>query len=167
MIGGIIQQFQNSKHNKKLNIEDLEKIVAFSLLWGVAGSYELSGRKIFEELLKEKISESLPNIREGENMFDYHLQLNERGVEWKSIIPEKWKPPKEIFFSRLLLPTTDSTRAHILIDLMNLNNQPILFIGGSGTAKTSSILMYANKFDNNKMLFHRINFSSATFPPHF
>lgn len=27
--------------------------------------------------------------------------------------------------------------------------------------------MYANKFDNSHMLFHRINFSSATFPPHF
>ena len=40
IIGGIIQQFQNSKHSKKLSTEDLEKIVAFSILWGVAGSYE-------------------------------------------------------------------------------------------------------------------------------
>ena len=43
------------------------------MLWGVAGSYELSGRKIFEDLLKEKVPDSLPYIREGENMFDYHL----------------------------------------------------------------------------------------------
>jgi dynein heavy chain len=124
-------------------------------------------RKLFEDMLKEKVAEILPSLKEGESLFDYYLAMGEKGVEWKAIIPEKWKAPKEIFFSRLLMPTADSTRAHILVDLMSQNDQPVLFIGGSGTAKTSSVLMYANKFDNQKMLFHRINFSSATFPFHF
>lgn len=65
------------------------------------------------------------------------------------------------------MPTLDSTKANILIELMNTSNKSTLFIGGSGTAKTSSILMYAGKFDQAKMLFHRINFSSATFPYNF
>lgn len=50
---------------------------------------------------------------------------------------------------------------------MKVNDNSVLLIGGSGTAKTSSILMYANKFNGDEMLFHRINFSSATFPHHF
>ena len=40
----------------------------------------------------------------------------------------------------------------------------VLIIGGSGTAKTSSILMWAAKFDSTLKLFKRINFSSATSP---
>lgn len=38
-----------------------------------------------------------------------------------------------------------------------------LLVGGSGTAKTSSVLLYCSKFDQQK-LFKRINFSSATQP---
>lgn len=46
-------------------------------------------------------------------------------------------------------------------------NNAILLVGGSGTAKTSSVLMYAQKFNKDKMLFKRINFSSATSPSMF
>lgn len=122
LIGGIIQQCLSSKFSKKLTLEDYEKIVVFALLWGVSGSYELNARKIFEDMLRDKASNALPNLKEGENMFDYFLHLGERGLEWRLILPEKWKPPKEIFFSRLLMPTMDSTRSHILIDMMNVNN---------------------------------------------
>jgi dynein heavy chain len=40
----------------------------------------------------------------------------------------------------------------------------VLLIGGSGTAKTSSVLMWSQKFDSTVQLFKRINFSSATSP---
>jgi dynein heavy chain len=43
----------------------------------------------------------------------------------------------------------------------------VLLVGGSGTAKTSSVLMYSQKFDQNIQLFKRINFSSATSPSLF
>lgn len=42
-----------------------------------------------------------------------------------------------------------------------------LLVGGPGTAKTSVIIMYCLKFDQEKMLFKRINFSSATQPINF
>jgi len=42
-----------------------------------------------------------------------------------------------------------------------------LLVGGAGTAKTSVMLMYTNKFDSENMLFKRINFSSATTPYNF
>lgn len=43
----------------------------------------------------------------------------------------------------------------------------MILVGGSGTAKTSGVLMYAAKFNKEKMIFKRINFSSATQPSHF
>ena len=42
-----------------------------------------------------------------------------------------------------------------------------LLVGGVGTAKTSTILMYSNKFDEEKMLMKRINFSFYTLPHNF
>jgi dynein heavy chain len=45
--------------------------------------------------------------------------------------------------------------------------QNTLLVGGPGTAKTSTIIMYTNKFDNTKMLLKRINFSSATTPRNY
>jgi dynein heavy chain len=42
-----------------------------------------------------------------------------------------------------------------------------LIIGGPGTAKTSTILMYSMKFDEKSQSFKRINFSFATSPGNF
>jgi dynein heavy chain len=39
-----------------------------------------------------------------------------------------------------------------------------MLIGVSGTAKTSGILMYSERFNRDVMLFKRMNFSSATKP---
>lgn len=72
----------------------------------------------------------------------------------------------------------DSTRCEYIIK--NISNLPdkkseprkengltsALIVGGPGTAKTSTILMYAMKFDAEKS-FKRINFSSATSPGNF
>jgi len=43
-------------------------------------------------------------------------------------------------------------------------NNACLLLGVAGSAKTSSVLMYSQEFNKDKMLFKRINFSSATLP---
>jgi dynein heavy chain len=75
------------------------------------------------------------------------------------------------------MPTIDSFRAEMILSYIlkqqKASPQPLIscsfvvLVGGSGTAKTSSVLMYANKFNKENMLFKRINFSSATLPSHF
>lgn len=40
--------------------------------------------------------------------------------------------------------------------------RPVLMVGGSGTAKTTTALMYFDTLKNDSMLVKRINFSSAT-----
>lgn len=75
------------------------------------------------------------------------------------------------------MPTLDSFRCELIFNYIfgqdkrpktdkeiNLIQSTCVVVGGSGTAKTSSILMYSQKFDKDKMLFKRINFSSATTP---
>lgn len=75
------------------------------------------------------------------------------------------------------MPTLDSFRCELIFNFIfgqekrpktdkeiNLIQQTCMVVGGAGTAKTSSVLMYSEKFDKEKMLFKRINFSSATTP---
>ena len=111
-----------------------------------------------------------------ESIFDYYV--DEKTKEWKLWEAEKWTPPKKIAFSQLLIPTGDSTRSEYI--LKNIAELPVmrhlkrneisqrntLFVGGPGTAKTSGILMFANKFTEDQVL-KRINFSSATTPGNF
>jgi len=41
-------------------------------------------------------------------------------------------------------------------------SKSVLIVGGSGTAKTSSVLMYSASLDKSTSSFLRMNFSSAT-----
>ena len=149
-------------------------MVLFALLWGIAGIYEQKDRLDFQELLRTvEPNAPLPSIGHNESLFDYNLKISDRGVDWRLIVLPHWKPPAKFAFSQILMPTIDSTRAELLINLIAkqnkgiMSNRSVLIVGGSGTAKTSSVLMYSKKFNSKKMLFHRINFSSATKPCHF
>lgn len=113
-------------------------------------------------------------LKENETIYDYYLDSSKGQADWKLCTPEVWNPPEKNFqFSQLLMPTSDSFKAEILINC--ILNQPkqiknplclksVLLIGGSGTAKTSSVLMYSEKLAKKNQLFKRINFSSATKP---
>jgi dynein heavy chain, axonemal len=82
-------------------------------------------------------------------------------------------------FSQLLIPTMDSTRSEFIItkmaklpekknELRKENNiTSTLIVGGPGTAKTSTILMYLSKLNPDSQSSKRINFSSATLPENF
>ena len=114
---------------------------------------------------------------DGETVFDYWV--NPETKAWELWAPEKWEPPKRLVFSQLLIPTSDSTRAEYIVSkiarLKETKSEKrkewgmlnTLLVGGVGTAKTSTILMYANKFDAEKMLLKRINFSFYTQPYNF
>jgi len=112
-----------------------------------------------------------------ETIYDYCY--DHKSKQWKLWEPESWSAPKRIIFSQLLIPTADSCRADFIIKKISSLN-PIrsqirgepgqlntLLVGSSGTAKTSVIQMYCNKFDPSVMLQKRINFSSATLPKDF
>ena len=112
-----------------------------------------------------------------ETIFDYIVDPATK--QWASVVPETWVPPKRIVFSQLLIPTSDSTRAEYIINkiasLKEMRSEKrqeygmlnTLLVGGVGTAKTSTILMYSSKFDEDKMLLKRINFSFYTLPHNF
>jgi len=160
--------------NRSLSNDEYERIFVWCLSWAFGGIYEAKERQEFHEWLVAKNAPMPPRGKDGETIFEYCLDTESKvgSVDFKLIVPDEWKPTERVQFSQLLMPTLDSRRAEILINY--IANQPrsglcsksALLVGGSGTAKTSSVLMYASKFKEHQ-IFKRINFSSATLPNHF
>jgi len=110
-------------------------------------------------------------------MFDYFVDPETR--QWKMWVADSWTAPRRLLFSQLLIPTMDSTRTDFI--MKSIGALPVeksklrkeyglrntLLVGGSGTAKTSIIIMYSRQFNPAEMSFKRINFSSATEPINF
>ena len=167
---------------KTVNKATFERLWVYCLCWSHGGLLEQDDREKFHKYIESRSSGILPAISaqkmsvDKESIFDYYVDENTK--EWKLWEAEKWTPPKKIAFSQLLIPTGDSTRAEYIIKNIaelplhrHLKRQEIsqrnsLLVGGPGTAKTSGILMFANKF-SEEQAFKRINFSSATTPGNF
>jgi len=159
-----------------------EKYFIYSYTWAMAGLFEQEDREKFHKFLESR-NAPLPPISqqkmtvEKETIFDYYVDDGTK--QWKLWEAEHWLPPKRIAFSQLLIPTGDSTRTeYIMGKIAQLpvtrharreepGHSNTLLVGGPGTAKTSVCLMYTSKFDQEVMLFKRINFSSATLPFNF
>jgi len=149
LLTGVMLQYSN----KTLSDMDYERCVLFAIAWGTAGTYENSDRMIFNEWLSSKGAQMPAKLKENETIFDYYLDASKGCADWKLVTPEVWSPPEKNFqFSQLLMPTTDSFKADYLINCIlsqpkqNKNplcNKSVLLIGGSGTAKTSSVLMFS------------------------
>ena len=161
----------------KLTDVEYERVVTYSVAWAIGGLYEANERFQFQEYLQSKNCQLPQGRKDNETIFDYYIHIEDGKAEYRIITPEKWKPsPEKGFkFSQILLPTLDSYRTEYLTNAILDQNKPIhsstafqqngvLLIGGSGTAKTSSVLMWGSKFDTSVRLFKRINFSSATSP---
>ncbi|CAD7937238.1 unnamed protein product [Amoebophrya sp. A120] len=163
--------------NEVLPKEAYMRLCFFCIVWGFTGLCEPEERVKFYEKFCEsvnvaKLKDCIPPCKEGQTLFDYVPDMEQKHrpyIEWK---PEEWKPPKKLIFSSLLIPTLDSTRAEYLMGVIQ-NYQRVrlpavyrssLLCGGAGTAKTSTCLMYMARFNVETMLAKRINFSSATTP---
>jgi dynein heavy chain len=165
-------QGSKGKFTKSYSEADYNKMILFCIMWGVAGVFEPQERNQIQEWMKDR-NLDIPRPKENETIFEYYLDTSKDTVQWEKIEAPKWEPPKRIEYSQILMPTIDAAKADLLIRLIayqeysTISRRSALVIGGPGTAKTSSVLMYASTFDTSKMILHRINFSSATLPIHF
>ena len=156
-----------SSTNEPAYLDEVERLFVFCVAWSVGGTLEPEDRLKFDAKLREKGGKSMPVCDEGDTIFEYR-------VDAETLAWAKWKPPVWVYpetevldFSNLLVPTMDSTRAIYLLDNLHAYKRPILLVGGPGTAKTSTALMFFQTFDPEQRLLKRANFSSATTPGMF
>lgn len=143
----------------------MEKIFIYCLIWTVGGLLEAEYRVKFDAFLRTLDKTGmLPKCGPGETIFEYYVTETGTWALWK---PPIWKYPvgqEKLDFSNLLVPTMDSTRAIYNMTHMHKQKKAVCMVGGEGTAKTSTALMFFRTLDPSEMLVKRVNFSSATTP---
>ena len=69
----------------------------------------------------------------------------------------------QFFVNHLITTLTlDSTRGQFVVERFHSNKRPVLLVGSSGTAKTSTINMFFQTFDADVRMTKTITFSSVT-----
>jgi len=143
----------------------VEKILLYCLCWSVGGLLEQEMRVKFDAYLRSiDTNKMMPKCGPDETIYEYFVS-SETG-DWQVWKPPVWHYPKQekLDFSNLLVPTMDSTRAIYICRHLHKQRKAICMVGGEGTAKTSTALMFFHELDPNEMLVKRVNFSSATSP---
>jgi len=150
-------------HNSEAST--IEKLFLYSLAWGVGGLLETEDRVKLDAWLRERDQNgSMPTVGPNETIFEYFVDPS--SAQWTLWRPPTWTYPTgdKLDFSNLLVPTMDSTRSLFIVNQLHKQKKAVLMVGGAGTAKTSTALMFFEGLDPHKMLQKRVNFSSATTP---
>ena len=161
-----------SDKNKTFDSNYVNKCIAFSFAWSIGSLYDNKEREKFHKYLSNK-GFKLPEIQQNNTIFECSLE-----GDWEPWATEDVTIDKRELenFSSLLIPTMDSTRALFLVDKISSCRldavsdrcPPCLLLGDSGTAKTSTVLIYQKRFASDpKKALKRVNFSSATSPTNF
>ena len=150
----------------------IENLFIYALIWTVAGILENKDRQKVDKHLRS-LNKSLPLPAEGTTDTIYEFKVDDstgQWVHWGTLIP-KWNLPVGGSvgdqFATLLIPTIDSTRNEYTLGLSISQQRSVLFIGGPGTAKTSTVLQYLSRQDKSTTMFKKLSFSSATTPSIF
>jgi dynein heavy chain len=103
------------------------------MIWALGGLYELSEREQINQFLLDNKEFPVPRKgSENETIFEYYIRFNAQNeAEWTLCQPDKWSPPKNFKFSRVILPTVDTMRAEILIDFIADNDKDLFFTQAS------------------------------------
>ena len=165
LLTALLDQYNDGE----LNSEQYEKIFVYALSWSIGAMFEPEDRVRYHQLLAS-FRAPLPSVQSDETVFEYKFDKSKKNwVKWQA---DPWERQPGMAFASLLIPTMDSTRAEYLIHTVLMMDQEsdykkqVLLVGGPGTAKTSTILMYTQKLPDNYAL-KKLNFSSATLPKMF
>ena len=149
----------------------IEAVFVLCLSWSLGGPLTQDGRVQFHKFFA-KISGLPPGgsdeVQCGQlpatlpTLHDYFLDLEQKKwMPWSTQVPE-YAPPPDGKFSSIMVPTSDTVRSTWLIDSIAHVNKGCLFIGESGTAKTTVVAKYLQSQDPAKFASLSLNFSSRT-----
>lgn len=136
---------------------DIEGIYIFCLLWSLGAQLVGDSRIKFDAYLKRVSREALPDGL----LYDYFYEPEaHRWEKWMTKVTP-YEEPSPFRFYEVMVPTTDSVLySHILRTVAPF--RPVLFVGESGTAKTTVIQKYLSDLPVESYGKLNINFSSRT-----
>ncbi|KAH0787434.1 dynein heavy chain 2, axonemal [Histomonas meleagridis] len=131
----------------------------FCLVWSVGGLLDEESRKEADLWVRELESPFPPK----DTIYDYYVDINKHCLSsWEDKLSSTWKRPPNTPFNKILVPTIDTLRNSFILQTAIQGKKNILFIGNSGTGKTSFIEnTFLNNLDSNTSSM-TINLSSRT-----
>jgi dynein heavy chain len=176
LLDGLLEISDLATANDTLSLE-LERLFLYTLSWSVGGLLETEDRLKFSEYL---FAIALKGVADPENnvilpKYDnptdtlFEFRINPDSMEWERWMTPAWEYPysiEEPDFSSMLVPTIETTRASYILTNLHRRKRSVLMTGSSGTAKTSSALMFFDYLasNNDNMRIKKLCFSSATSP---
>ena len=144
-----------------------ERFFIYCICWSLGAMLPAEDRPKFNAKLCELAKGNVPDMEPGDTLFEYYV--NEDNTEWAPWVDRvpTWEYPRleeKPKFASLVIPTLDSVRLEYALNLVSSVDGSSLFVGGPGTAKTTTIKSFIGSFDPDKMLNKPITFSSLTTP---
>jgi dynein heavy chain len=160
----VIDAFLPKDPSEKLDVLEIEMIYLFCIIWSLGAALVGSARTQFDAFLKSNARDVLPREVMGDGnglLYDFFYDMKaHRWEKWQALVPD-YVEPSPFRFYEVMVPTTDSELySHLLRTLAPL--RPILFVGESGTAKTTVIQKYISALPSSGYSKLNINFSSRT-----
>ena len=136
---------------------DIEMTYIFCIVWSMGAALIAEHRPKYDAFVKKLAKEALPDGP----LYDFFYDVEKHKWEkWQSLVPA-YTEPSPFQFYEVMVPTTDSVLyTHLLTKLAP--KRPILFVGESGTAKTTIIQKYLSNMPTSAVTRLNINFSSRT-----
>jgi dynein heavy chain len=153
--------------------ERYERVFIYCVVWSLGGMLPLEDRAKFNATLLKLCGSNVPSPfvePETDTLFEYFVDPTTGAwANWTAVVPT-WEYPTEQEkpkFASLVIPTLDSVRLESVLRLVSSVGKSSLFVGGPGTAKTTTIKQFMSSFDPEVMASRSITFSSLTTPSVF
>uniref|UniRef100_A0A8D2NCT6 Dynein axonemal heavy chain 12 n=1 Tax=Zonotrichia albicollis TaxID=44394 RepID=A0A8D2NCT6_ZONAL len=156
----------------------LQGCFAFAIIWSIGGICDGDSRMIFDNFLRETLSEESETNPIPENLGKWECPLEEKGLvydyvyqlkgkvgwaHWNEFIEKISYSDKNVNIQDIIVPTMDTVRYTYLLDLFITHGRPLLIVGPTGTGKSVYVKdKLMNNLEKELFLPFFINFSART-----
>ncbi|KAL7290283.1 hypothetical protein TKK_0015983 [Trichogramma kaykai] len=155
----------------------LQCTLLFSLIWGFCSTLVADSKKLMDSFLRQLLlgnNEDHPRpkifkltkqqlIPDRGSIFDwvYDKKNNGTWISWMDTMTQA-PLPAATKISDLIIQTNESSLQNYFLSMFLENNIPLLFVGPTGTGKSTVILNYMMGLAKNKYIQNVLNFSART-----
>jgi dynein heavy chain len=135
-------------------------LFTFSLIWSVGATLDEVSRKQWDEFVHTMD----PSIPPQDTVYEYCVDLNKLlWTKWEDKYPiALWKPPADMPYHRILVPTVDTLRHEFILKSLIKNQKNVLLVGVTGTGKTALANSISSQLPEKQWIVLNINFSAKT-----
>ena len=156
-----------TKNDPKRDPDVIESVYIFCLTWSVGGALTSESRTRFDQHLKQlshrpTVQTASKSHLPEDSLYDFQFNLSISPARWTRWEAAAYQAPVPFEFSRVLVPTLDTTRYTALLGLFVGSKTAVLLVGETGTAKTVTINSYLSGLPAATHTHVALNFSSRT-----